>query len=196
MSHSLSRIAAWLMCTGLYLTANADQVESGASDRAIHQRENVHALGAASDISLQVKPVKPHFKVNESMAFRVQANRDFYLYVFTQDEATGYSVLLIPNPMTRSNYMSKDKVYTIPGTSDFYSDSVGYEKLVFIATNQPLAQHDLRSRPFGDWTKVPTKDLEGAFSTRGIHFRPRPGETGGQAEAGNVRLLSVQVVAN
>ena len=161
MFHSLPKAVAVLLMSCLSIGAAADDSTDGdASAKAVSLR----STATSADIRLLVKPVKPHFKVNENMAFRVQANRDYYLYVFTLDEATGDSVLLIPNRKTRSNHMSKDKAYTIPGTIDFYSDSAGYEKLVFIATDQPMSQQELRSRPFGELTKSATKDLEEAFS--------------------------------
>lgn len=189
-----------LLIGGLYfssLDAALAAVSGEVDSKAIRLRDNAPAAAPTGSLTLSVHPVKTQFKVGESMSFKVKGNADYYLYVFNIDESTGESVVLIPNKKTKTNQMKKNQTYTVPGTVEFYSDTAGYEKVVFVASREKIDLEKVNSEALGDFSKSKTAELEGAFVSKNIRIRERPAtETGGATllQEANVKVLSIKIV--
>ncbi len=141
-------------------------------------------------VNLTVTPSKKSYRVGEPIRFKVSAPEAYHLYVFNIDNATGESVLLIPNNKTRSNYLSAKKVYDIPGTVDFYSDSVGKEQMVFVASKEPIDLSRVTKQAMGAFSISKTADLQDAFAAKAIQIRDPQAtpNTGSNNQAGVVTL--------
>ncbi len=87
-------------------------------------------------VDIEVIPSKRAYKVREPMEFSIKGKSDFYLSVFNTTDNS--KELLFPNIKTKSDFFYAGKTYTIPRNVDFYSNKVGEEKILFIATEKRL----------------------------------------------------------
>ncbi|MBW1712019.1 MAG: DUF4384 domain-containing protein [Deltaproteobacteria bacterium] len=102
--------------------------------RAIKIRE-----GQPGDLEVVFGAVKPVFEKGEAINFKVTGNRDFYLYLFCIDKASNKGYLLLPNDKSPDNLFTGGLEYTLPGGNiEFYSDKVGTEKIVMVASTVKL----------------------------------------------------------
>lgn len=146
---------------------------SDIENKAIVIRDQVSVMPSpvTNLVALNVKPTKNSFRVGENIHFKVSAKSDYYLYVFSNDIKSGEAVILIPNKKTKSNRLRANKTYDIPGTVDFYSDAVGTEQIIFIATKEALDLGKINSKNLGDFSVAKSADLDLAFSEKTIRLR-------------------------
>lgn len=193
---NLKAVTAGILAVTLTSLAVADTLNPSAI--GLRDRTTAPATPAAANpnvVKLNVQPSKPSYRVGESIRFQVQGRDDYYLYVFNINNKTGEAVMLIPNSKTQNNRMSGNRTYDIPGTVDFYSDSVGVEQMVFIGTKQPLNVGGVTTQALGAFSVGKTEDFEAAFSSKAIGIRDRaPTASTAGATANGVTTLNLRIV--
>ena len=122
-------------------------------------------------VPLSVKATKTTYRVNEAIEFEVQAKEAYYLYVFNIDAKNDQVILLLPNDKTKNNRLNANQPYRIPGTVEFYSDSPGTEKVIFIGTRELVDLNTLHSKTLGAFKVAKPAALSDAFATRAIRIR-------------------------
>jgi hypothetical protein len=69
---------------------------------------------ATEKFKFNAEPLKKTYKINEPIRFRVNGDRDYYLYIYSQDE-DGSAVQLFPNKKQKNNRFAADRTYVMPG---------------------------------------------------------------------------------
>ena len=90
-------------------------------------------------LKIEFEPLSPSFKVGESVRFRVKANKDFFLYLFSINREQGRAVLLIPSGMQAGNKYKADRTFVVPNPSvEFVADKPGSEEVVMVGSTRYL----------------------------------------------------------
>jgi hypothetical protein len=96
--------------------------------------------GGAAGLKVDFGAVKPVFQKAEAINFKIKANRDFFLYLFSIDKASNKGYLLLPNDKQPDNYFRANREYTLPRAGiEFFSDKAGTEKVVMVASTEKLS---------------------------------------------------------
>ncbi len=139
-----------------------------AESKAIQVRDQ----RKTGDLRIAFDPLKSSYRVNEPIRFRVRGNQQFYLYLYTINDATGEAVLLLPNKRQQGNKYPSRRSLVVPNKSvEFYSDSPGRERIIMVASTRYIDIDTARFKPVGDFAKTSTKGLEDAFASKGIRIR-------------------------
>jgi len=90
-------------------------------------------------LTVDFKPSKPSFKVNESIKFTMKSNKKVFLFLFNIDYENNEAVMILPNhlqPANRNMYTA-GKTFTVPNSNvEFFSDRQGLERIVVIASTK------------------------------------------------------------
>ncbi len=125
-----------------------------------------------SDLNVQFHPSKSSYRIGEPINFRIKGDKTFYLYVYNIDKNTGDAVLLFPNRLHSGNKYPGGRYFTVPGEDvTFYSDSVGNERIVMIASARYIDVGRAKYKALGDFSATKSLDLENTLESKGIHIR-------------------------
>jgi hypothetical protein len=92
-----------------------------------------------SAFQLSFAPVKPVYKVGESIQFKVSANKDFYLYLFSLDKNNNQGLVLLPNAHQDTSLLAADKEHLIPsGAFEMFSEKSGVENILVVGSTEKL----------------------------------------------------------
>ena len=100
-------------------------------------------------LKVTFKPLKSSYAVNEKVTFSIRGNRDFYLYLFNLSQHPQPAVLILPNALQTAQQIkySADHTWIVPNPElEFYADRPGHERIVMIASSEPLDWGDLQLR--------------------------------------------------
>ena len=89
--------------------------------------------------NLQVAALRSDYQTGTPILFRVEADEDHYLYIFTFDERSGKMLLAQPENPDHAGIHFGGTSYTAPGDErDFIADYAGMEHLLFVASRERL----------------------------------------------------------
>jgi hypothetical protein len=92
-----------------------------------------------TDLKVDFAPVKAVFQKGESIQFTVKGNQPYYVYLFSIDKASNKGYLLLPNDKQKDNMFAPGRTYVLPGGNiEFFSDKVGTEKVIMVASTEQL----------------------------------------------------------
>ena len=160
---------------------------SEADSKAIRVRDTVGAL------KLEARAEKKEYKVDEPIRLKVEADRDFYLYVYTVDAASGNAWLLLPNKKQSDNHFKANQSVRVPDKAiEFVADTPGTEKLIVVGSLKKVDLDPLQLAQRGELAETKTQALEGVFESKGIRVRDHQAN---QAEGVVVKTLEIKVTA-
>lgn len=123
----------------------------------------------AAPLAVDFRPVRDSYRVNEPIQFRVSGNREFYLYLYNIDPATGDGILLFPNRYQTANRFHAGQKMLVPGRSvEFVADRVGIEKVTMVASTRPLDLPMERFTAAGPFVRGPVADFDEALRVRPV----------------------------
>lgn len=165
-----------LLATQVAAASGADFVQNGIH---VVDRQSANTSPEAKLVSIAVKPSKKNYKVGEKIAFTVKGKKDYHLYVLNVNAKTNEVVMLLPNQRTPDTKYKSNQTYKIPEHVDFISDSKGTEKVIFIATEQPLSFNTNTMKAVGQFNAASFNALSSDMSSKAINIveRPAPGNT-------------------
>ena len=103
-------------------------------------------------LKIEFEPLSPSFKVGESVRFRVKANKDFFLYLFSINREQGRAVLLIPSSMQEGNKYKADRTFVVPNPNlEFVADKPGSEEVVMVGSTRYLTLNTKGYKKSGDF---------------------------------------------
>ncbi len=85
-------------------------------------------------LTVEVKPSKQVYEVNEAISFTVTTNKEAYVYLFAPGNTA--NALVFPTGEGKNNRTIAGKPFTLPA---FASDKAGVEKIVVVASTKPLS---------------------------------------------------------
>jgi len=90
-------------------------------------------------LQVDFSPLKSSFAVNESIKFKIEGNKKFFLFLFNIDYANDEAVMILPNKLQgakRNMYLARQRL-TVPNpNAEFYSDRPGSERIIMMATTK------------------------------------------------------------
>lgn len=137
--------------------------------------------------NLSVAPVKPSYQVNEPIRLTVAANQPYYLYVFSIDERNNDAIMILPNRTVANNRFGLHKTDVVPSRqAEFYSDHVGTEKVLVVASLKQLPLDPKNFEYIGDFLHGKSAAFEKSL---GVQFR----QTDPNANTLIVRQLTIPI---
>jgi|GEM_PF-2630087 len=137
--------------------------------------------------NLSVTPAKPFYQVNEPIRLKLSANLPCYLYVFSIDEPHNNAIMILPNRTEAHNRFGLHKTDVIPGRqAEFYSDHVGTEKVLVVASLKQLPLNPKNFEYIGDFLHGKSADFEKSL---GVQFQ----QTDPNANTLIVRQLTIPI---
>lgn len=106
-------------------------------------------VGPAKPRGLRVdlRTARATYRKGEAIRFQVRGNRPFFLYLLNIDTRSGKAVAILPNRLqTDENikYPGDNRWHVVPNERlEFYSDRVGKERIIMIATDRYLDVDEL-----------------------------------------------------
>ena len=144
-------------------------------------------------LNLQVSTEKASYAVNEAIRFNVVTNKDAYLYLL--NELPDQTTLLLPNNKDKENFVRANTVSTFPrtysNTVEFYSDAVGIEKILVIASEKPLDLHRILTQQKGVYQVGQTESLINNLQQKAIRIVDR--DTGTTVQGNNPAIVSTRL---
>ncbi|MEW6267259.1 MAG: DUF4384 domain-containing protein [Thermodesulfobacteriota bacterium] len=90
---------------------------------------------SAGGLRVTFEPVKTVFQVNEPIKFKIKANKQFFLYLFSLDKQTNQGVLIMPNELYQGNMYQADAEFIAPPPNyEFFAQNPGLEKIIMVAS--------------------------------------------------------------
>lgn len=164
-------------------------VQADQEDKAVRVRD----AASVGSIKFQVQTDKTAYRVDEPIRLKVRGERDFYLYVYAVDEASGNAWLILPNRKQTHNRISANQWQKVPGANlEFVSDKPGVEKLIIVASTKKVDIDPMKlSTKGGDFVETKVADLEDSFEAKGIRIRD---SQSAQPEGVVVKRLEVKIL--
>lgn len=122
------------------VAVSANTTEKDLQIRIRDNAPQVQVNAQIESLAVSLSPLKPVFKVNESVRFTVKGNQEFFMYLFTLDEKNNQAVLILPNQDQQGNKYPGKQSFVVPNKNiEFYSDTPGTEKVVMVASKKYFA---------------------------------------------------------
>lgn len=149
-------IASTLLAS-VSITADASQnVEQAKGEKEIQIRRSQN-----EDLRVSLRALDKGYVTGEKIRFRVSGNDNFYLYMFTISQRTGKAYMILPNRLQDQNKYNGGVAHNVPNANvEFYSDSTGYEKVVYVASRKYLNWDVNGYNKVGDFLETNTKSLD------------------------------------
>jgi hypothetical protein len=165
MKKDMKKVLATVIGAMLVLVFCAGNVM--ADVKRLNVRSSAEEQG---DFKVKFEPVKPVFKVGESIRFKVKGNKTFYLYLFSVDQKEKIGYVLLPNVKQQYIKYKAGKEYMVPEKYiEFYSNNPGNEKVIMVASTKKM-------------------DVElGRFKKSGLFFRADAGEVKDEVKSLRIR---------
>lgn len=181
-------LAALTLSLG-YAAISSLPAQAEEADKAVRVRD---AAPANDAIKLQVTSDKSAYRVDEPIRLKVNADKPFYLYVYSVDPASGNAWLLLPNKQQPNNHFSANQWFKVPGPNlEFVSDRPGSEKFVVVASAKKVDIDPMKLASKGDFAETKSVDLESSFEAKGIKIRDANAP---QAEGAVVKRMEVKIL--
>ena len=102
----------------LLLSAWVSVAQGGAIGKPADQSNKALTLGESSTVvekfKFNAEPLKKIYKINEPIRLKVSGDKDYYLYLYSQDEDGG-ATQLFPNKKLQNNHFLAGRTYVMPG---------------------------------------------------------------------------------
>jgi hypothetical protein len=113
------------------------------------------------DLHVNFRPLNKGYAKGEKIRFSVHGNDDFYLYLFTISQRTGKAHMILPNRIQKENKYNGGMAHNVPNANvEFYSDNVGNEKVVYVASRKYLDWNVRGYNKVGDFLQTTSKNLD------------------------------------
>lgn len=120
--------------------------------------KQINVSGAEAPLDVKVRTSKTTYDVNEPIVFQITPNRDVYVYLFNVPDDSPTAIQLFPNVHEEGHKpLAAHHEVSIPGKSVFRSDRAGTEKVVLVASSQPLMLSSTKS--LGEFTTVQQEEV-------------------------------------
>lgn len=165
-------VLAGVLMASAVAASYAGVAKVGDEQEAIHVR-------STQGLDVQLTPKKKSFKPNEPIQFTVKGNQDFYLYLFSIDDAENKAVMILPNRFDANNKVLANKPVSLPSKGvEFYSDRVGMEKLVVLASSKELEfSGNIKFEQLGQFKVAPAKEMATEFESVKVRSTQKPDES-------------------
>jgi hypothetical protein len=106
-------------------------------NKPIHNNR-ITKVAPQQQLTLTVEPNKQHYTVGDTFSMNIQANQDFYLWVFSMNENAGRGRMLIPGLVQSRNKYRANLQYKVPvsGSYELFMDKPGLEKVIVVASTK------------------------------------------------------------
>lgn len=143
------------------------------------ERQITVVSSSDSQLSVDFKPKKAQFDVNEAIEFSVSGNQTFFLYVYTKNADDSYT-LILPNKFQSGNKYQAGDAFTVPNANvKFFADgSSAVEPVFAIASTQYIDLKAASNKSVGDFTEIDNKVMEQRFRDKGIKIQDAPSANG------------------
>ena len=111
----------------------------------------------APPLDVKFTSQKSVYQVNEPIQFDVKLSKSAYVYLFSTraDNAT----LIYPNKLDKAQKITANKTTSLPVRSQFVSDRPGTERLVLVASTEPLNLQTTKGLS-GDFDSISTNEVD------------------------------------
>ena len=158
-SHGSKKIGwiALFLCFFLLAPAGVSADEA-TDDKALGIRDS------GGELHVDFSPAKPRFQVGEAIRFNIRGNRDFFLYLFSINEADGSAVLLIPGSRQEGIKYRGGRTFVVPNPGlEFFANRPGTEKVVMLASSRYLDMDRAGFKTVGDFYTTTAKTAQTEF---------------------------------
>ena len=115
------------------------------------ETKDIHVLPVpktegAPPLDVKFTTQKSVYQVNEPIQFDVKLSKSAYVYLFStrSDNAT----LIYPNKLDKAQKIAANKTTSLPVRSQFVSDRPGTERLVLVASTEPINLQTTKVTPY------------------------------------------------
>jgi len=135
---------------------------------------------ATEKFKFNAEPLKKTYKVNEPIRFRMNGDKDYYLYLYSVNE-DGSAVQLFPNKKQKNNRFVAGRTYVMPGgdskplTADTGNTT---EQLIVVASLKKLDFNYDSFESSGDYYTGKGDFLKNQFKSKDIRWGDAANDTG------------------
>jgi hypothetical protein len=120
--------------------------------------KQIRVGGTEPPLEVKVSTSKKAYDINEPIVFRVTPNQPAYVYLFNIPAGSPTAIQLFPNVHEGVQPLVAKKEVTIPSKGTFRSDRPGVEKVLLVASIQPLTLSSART--VGEFEEVAHDEVD------------------------------------
>ena len=129
-------------------------------------------------LTIDFKPYKNSYKVDEPIHFSVRGNQEFFFYLFTINRELNRAIMLIPGIEQKENKYPKNRTIPVPNKGlEFFSDRPGTEEVVALASTRYIDFDRKKFTKSGNFFTATPEVVDTQVKALGIRYKKEKRET-------------------